>query len=67
MFPKLRRETKMIDSLEPSLISCFADSLVMCAHCRCVGEWQLIDSPGLGDREEEACLEGLMCAGRAAL
>lgn len=57
IFPKWKRETKMIDRLEPSLISCFADSLVMCTRCWCAGGWQLIDSPGLQTGEMRwACL-----------
>lgn len=61
IFPEWRRETKMIDRLEPSLISSLADSLVMCAPGWCAVEWQLIDSPGLGYREDETCLEHLTC------
>lgn len=61
IFPEWRRETKMIDRLVQGLISSLADSLVMCARSWCVDEWQLIDSPGLGDREDETCLEKLTC------
>lgn len=67
IFPEWRRETRMIDSPEPSLISCLAGSLVMCIHCWCAGEWQLIDSTALGDREDEACLERLTRAVYAVL
>lgn len=44
IFPEQRRETKMIDSLEPRLISCFADSPVMCTTLlmwgQVTGDWQ---------------------------
>lgn len=59
IFPEWRRETRMIDGLEPSLISSLADSLVMYAPGWCADRWQLIDSPGLGYREDETCLEHL--------
>lgn len=58
-FPSGGRETRMIDGLEPSLISSLADSLVMYAPGWCADSWQLIDSPGLGYREDETCLEHL--------
>lgn len=61
IFPEWRRETRMIDGLEPSLISRLADSLVMYAPGWCAERWQLIDSPGLGYREDETCLEHLTC------